>query len=166
MFAVAVRFYTKRSPAADNAMTHVNLYCDGERVYAGGYDPVAGNNYPQLITQGEDGNPNPPILKEGGDMWKVALVTTRYGNAVPDAGAADGGPDAKVDAAPAGGVDAGPDALHCIVVPTQSKVPDPPRDGDAGPYCVDNAKLNTANSQVYLVDGGGVPPNANSLCYH
>ncbi len=156
-FAVGIRFYTKNSPKADNAMTHVNLYCNGERVYSGGYDPVAGNNYPQLITQGEDGNPSMPILKEGGDMWKVALVTTTYGNAGVDAGA---------EAGSGGASDAGPDALHCLVVPTKSKVPDPPRDGDAGPYCVDNATLNTANSQVYLVDGGGVPPNADSLCYH
>jgi hypothetical protein len=161
-FAVGIRFYTKNSPKADNAMTHVNLYCDGERVYAGGYDPVAGNNYPQLITAGEDGNPGVPIIKEGGDMWKVALVTTTIGNA-----AVDGGVDAAAGQADAGsGGDAGGNGLHCLVVPTQSKVPDPPRDGDAGPYCVDNATLNTANSQVYLVDGGGVPASANELCYH
>ena len=139
-FAVGIRFYTKNSPAADNPMVHVNLYCDGARVFAGGYDPIAGNSYPQLITSGEDGNPD---AGEGGDMWKVALVTTT----LTDAGA-------------------GATGLGCDVVPTQSQVPDTTRDGPTTAYCVDDATLNTANSQIYLTAGGGVPANANALCYH
>ncbi len=141
-FAVGIRFYTKNSPAADNPIVHVNLYCDGARVFAGGYDPVAGNNYPQLITAGEDGNPAPDA-GEGGDMWKVALVTTTL---------SDAGADAS--------------GLGCQVLPTQSQVPDTTRDGPTTAYCVDNATLNGAYSQVTLTSGGGVPANANALCYH
>jgi hypothetical protein len=67
VFAVAVRFYAKRSPAATNALAHVNIYCDGERIFTAGYDPVAGNEFPALVKAGGD---------TMGDMWKVGLVTT------------------------------------------------------------------------------------------
>jgi hypothetical protein len=46
----------------------VDVYCDGERVLASGYDPVAGTLFPQLLTSGGD---------TAGDMWKVALLTTQ-----------------------------------------------------------------------------------------
>ena len=68
VFAVAVRFFAKNSPAGTNAHTHVNIYCDGARIYTAGYDPVAGNKFPVLVEDGGD---------TGGDMWKVGLVTTQ-----------------------------------------------------------------------------------------
>ena len=61
---------------------------------------------------------------------------------------------------------AGATGLGCDVVPTQSQVPDTTRDGPTTAYCVDDATLNTADSQMYLTAGGGVPANANALCYH
>ena len=133
-YAVGVRFYTKNSPTGTNAKTHADIYCNGVRIFAGGYDPVAGTNYPQLITDGADGDSS---MGEGGDMWKVALVTTTV----------------------TGGT------LSCTVVPTQSQTADATRDGTTA-YCVDNATLNTAQSQELLTSGGGVPASANALCFH
>jgi hypothetical protein len=65
-YAIGLRFYGRDGSATANALSHVNIYCDGQRVFSGGYDPIRGNAYPQLITQGQDSM---------GDMWKVALVT-------------------------------------------------------------------------------------------
>jgi hypothetical protein len=139
-YAVAVRFYARHgTPAGQGARTHADIYCNGARILAAGYDPLPGPTglitslYPQLITQGEDGSAG-----EGGDMWKVALVTTSTG---------DGG------------------ELNCTVVPTQSMTADPSRDGTTA-YCVDNAGMDGANSQILLTSSGGVPANANALCYH
>ena len=133
-YAVGVRFYTKNSPANLNPHVHADIYCNGARILAAGYDPIAGTNFPQLITAGEDGNPS---MNEGGDMWEIGLVTTSI----------------------TGGV------LTCTVVPTQSQVADAARDGTTA-YCVDNATLNGGTSQEFLTSGGGVPANANALCFH
>jgi hypothetical protein len=127
-FAVGLRFYGRNGGATTPAKSHVNIYCDGARVLAAGYDPVAGNQFPQLAKPGQDST---------GDMWKVALVTTSV----------------------TGG------ALTCTVSPTAATTPYAATDGPAG-YCVDDAARNTANSQVDLTSGGGVPATANSLCYH
>jgi len=126
VFAIGLRFYNQSGSTP--AKSHVNVYCDGARILAAGYDPVAGNLYPQLATPGQDST---------GDMWKVALVTTTV----------------------SGGV------LTCNVVPTQSKVANAALDGSTA-YCVDDASLNGAESQEHLTAGGGVPANANALCYH
>jgi hypothetical protein len=68
VFAVGLRFYGRNGHATTNALSHVNIYCDGARILSAGYDPLtAGSVYPQLITPGQDSD---------GDMWKVALVTT------------------------------------------------------------------------------------------
>jgi hypothetical protein len=66
-FAVGLRFYGRTSSASDAVRSHVNVYCDGTRVLSAGYDPVAGNMYPQLWVSGGDTT---------GDMWKVAILTT------------------------------------------------------------------------------------------
>ncbi len=99
-FAVAVRFYARHgSPAGQGAQTHADVYCNGARILAAGYDPLPNASglitsyYPQLVTPGDD---------SGGDMWKVGLVTTSAG---------DGG------------------GISCTVVPTQSMVADVNRDG-------------------------------------
>jgi hypothetical protein len=123
-----------------NARTHVNIYCDGVRVLSSGYDPIAGNNFPQLIQSGEVAGENiipPPNYDSLGDMWKVAIVTTQITAGV----------------------------LTCNVQTTQSTAPDLPRDGSTA-YCVDNEGLNGANSQVLLTSSGEEPANANALCYH
>ncbi len=77
---------------------------------------------------------------DSGDMWKVATVTTSTG---------DGG------------------AIACTVLPTQSKVANASLDGTTA-YCVDDATLNTANSQKFLTSGGGVPSAtvATATCFH
>ena len=106
-FAVGVRFYNQSGTTKPDV--HADVYCDGARILAAGYDPIAGNDFPQLVTPGQTG----PDSGEGGDMWKVGLVTTSV----------------------SGGV------LTCNVVPTPSKVPDPTRDGSTA-YCVDDATLN------------------------
>jgi len=64
-YAVAVRFYNQSGTT--NPHVHSDIYCNGERILSSGYDPVAGNNFPQLATPGQDST---------GDMWKVATVTT------------------------------------------------------------------------------------------
>jgi hypothetical protein len=127
-FAVGLRYYTRSAPGTVSAHSHVNVYCNGARVLSAGFDPIAGNEYPQLWTSGAD---------TGGDMWKVALLTTTVTGA----------------------------GLSCTVVPTQSTTPDPTRDGSTA-YCVDNAALDGADSQEFLTEGGFEPANANALCYH
>jgi hypothetical protein len=67
-FAVGLRFYTQNTEPPVPAHVHVDVYCDGERVLASGYDPVAGTLFPQLLTSGGD---------SAGDMWKVAILTTQ-----------------------------------------------------------------------------------------
>jgi hypothetical protein len=146
-FAVAVRFYARHgSPAHQGAQTHADIYCNGARILAAGYDPLpnaAGaitSYYPQLVTPGADGDPPSQYYgygESGGDMWKVGLVTTSI----------------------TGGV------LTCAVVPTASMTPDANLDGSSS-YCVDDATLNGANSQILLTSSGGVPADANALCYH
>jgi hypothetical protein len=50
-------------------------------------------------------------------------------------------------------------------VPTQSMTPDSMRDGSSS-YCVDDATTDGAKSQALLTASGGVPANANALCFH
>ena len=61
-YAVAVRYFGGGAPSS----THVNVYCNGERVLSTGYNPVTGIDFPKLIAPGASLN---------GDMWTVALVT-------------------------------------------------------------------------------------------
>jgi hypothetical protein len=63
-YAVAVKYYG----GSALSKTHVNVYCNGERILSTGYNPVTGNQYPQLKTSGQNAT---------GDMWKVALVTAK-----------------------------------------------------------------------------------------
>ena len=67
-FAVGLRFYNQSTTPPVPVRTHVNVYCDGARVLSAGYDPTTGNNFPKLVTPGQDSM---------GDMWKVALITTQ-----------------------------------------------------------------------------------------
>ncbi len=62
-YAVGVNFYR----GGDVTKVHVNVYCNGERVLSSGYNPVTGNDFPQLAASG---------LNTDGDMWKAALITT------------------------------------------------------------------------------------------
>ena len=68
-YAVAVKYFGGSSPSK----THVNVYCNGERVLSTGYNPVTGNDFPKLIASGAD---------SGGDMWKVALITATINGGV------------------------------------------------------------------------------------
>jgi len=67
-FAVGLRFFAQNATPPAPVHTHVNIYCDGARVFSAGYDPTTGNTFPRLLTPGQDSQ---------GDMWKVALVTTQ-----------------------------------------------------------------------------------------
>jgi hypothetical protein len=60
-FAVSLKYYG--GSVATKA--HVNVYCNGERVIATGFDPVTGNNFPVLREAGANTT---------GDMWKVAQI--------------------------------------------------------------------------------------------
>ena len=62
-FAVGLRYFSGDAPAR----THVNVYCNGERVLSTGYNPVTGNDFPKLLESGGDSS---------GDFWKVAMITT------------------------------------------------------------------------------------------
>lgn len=61
-FAVGVKYFA----GSDASRTHVNVYCNGERVVSTGYNPVTANDFPKLTTSG--GNTS-------GDLWKVATIT-------------------------------------------------------------------------------------------
>ena len=61
-YAVAVKFYA----GTDVSKTHVNIYCNGARIFSAGYNPITGNNFPALAKSGQDTT---------NDMWKVARVT-------------------------------------------------------------------------------------------
>lgn len=61
-YAVAVKYFSGSAPSR----THVNVYCNGQRVLSTGYNPVTGNEFPKLVTSG--GNST-------GDMWKVAMIS-------------------------------------------------------------------------------------------
>jgi hypothetical protein len=65
-FAVGLRFYNQ--VAGVNVHAHVDVYCDGARVLASGYDPTTGADFPQLLASGGD---------SAGDMWKVGILTTQ-----------------------------------------------------------------------------------------
>jgi hypothetical protein len=100
----------------------------------------------RVLSSGYDPTTTPPslfpqLLTAGGDstgdMWKVGLVTAQVTGA----------------------------GLSCTVVPTQSSAFDPLRDGSSA-FCVDDATLDGANSQVLLTSGGYEPANANALCFH
>jgi hypothetical protein len=67
-FAIGVQYYD--GPTTRTPRPHVNVYCNGERKLAFGYDATAvpPNNFPVLRRSG---------LSEGGDMWEVATVEAR-----------------------------------------------------------------------------------------
>jgi len=64
-FAVGVHYYG--SGDSDNPKPHVNVYCNGERRLAFGFDPAATPpiNFPVFKTAGASG---------GGDFWQVATI--------------------------------------------------------------------------------------------
>ena len=68
-YAVAVRYFRGNVPSR----THVNVYCNGERVLSTGYNPVNGNDFPKLSTAGANST---------GDMWKVAMITAHVNGGV------------------------------------------------------------------------------------
>jgi hypothetical protein len=98
-FAVGVDFFGQLSAPGTAVGAHVDVFCDGQRVFSGGYDPVTGASFPNLITPGSDMDPDGS--DSTGDMWKVGIITT----SVTGAG------------------------LSCSVAPAQSVSPDPKRDG-------------------------------------
>lgn len=61
-YAVAVKYFS----GSRETRAHVNVYCNGERVLATGYDPVTGNDFPKLLKSGSG---------SAGDNWKVAMIT-------------------------------------------------------------------------------------------
>jgi hypothetical protein len=72
-FAVGVDFYfggALGAPAIDKPRPHVNIYCNGERKLAFGYDPTSTppNNFPLLQEFGNDSH---------GDMWEVATIEAK-----------------------------------------------------------------------------------------
>jgi hypothetical protein len=72
-----------------------------------------------------------------GDMWKVGLV----------------------------GITGSGASMVCNVQPSVAKNPVPATDGPTG-FCVDTTATNGANSVLYLASSGGVPADANALCFH
>lgn len=67
MFAVGVHYYY-----GNDAHPHVNIYCNGERKLAFGYDPTTSpaTTFPHLLTGWNSGG-----VPTGGDFWSVARVT-------------------------------------------------------------------------------------------
>ncbi len=65
-FVVGVNHYGNNS-GTPAAKSHVNVYCNGERVLSAGYNPVTGQTYPVLTVPGAEAT---------GDWWTVATVKT------------------------------------------------------------------------------------------
>jgi hypothetical protein len=67
-FAVGVQYYD--GPTTKTPRPHVNIYCNGERKLAFGYDATSmpPNNFPVLRKSG---------LDSGGDIWEVATVEAK-----------------------------------------------------------------------------------------
>ncbi len=65
-FVVGVNHYGNNS-GTSAAKSHVNIYCNGERVLSSGYNPVTGQSFPVLSTPGNEAS---------GDWWTVATVRT------------------------------------------------------------------------------------------
>jgi hypothetical protein len=65
-FVVGVNHYSNHA-GTSNAKSHVNIYCNGERVLSSGYNPVTAQAFPVLITPGTELT---------GDWWTVATVRT------------------------------------------------------------------------------------------
>ncbi len=61
-FAIGVHGFTIDS---SEVRPHVNIYCNGERRLALGYDPTSGQNFPVMKVGG---------TADGGDMWEAAIV--------------------------------------------------------------------------------------------
>jgi hypothetical protein len=80
-FAIGVDFYDNGAllgNAPQPPKPHVNVYCNGERKLAFGFDPTAmpPNNFPVLRDSGQDIT---------GDMWEVAIVEAKVtGSALSD----------------------------------------------------------------------------------
>jgi hypothetical protein len=68
-FAVGLSFFGQMG-ASVPVGAHVDVLCNGHRVFSSGVDPVTGAAFPQLITPGPGGS------DAFGDMWKVGIVTT------------------------------------------------------------------------------------------
>ncbi len=68
-YAVSMKYYG----GLGAAKARVNVYCDGARVMASGYDPLAANDYPQLSQAGSN---------DTGDMWKVGAITAHVAGGV------------------------------------------------------------------------------------
>jgi hypothetical protein len=66
-FAVGVNDYGSSA----STKTHVNLYCNGERVISVGYNPATGSAFPVLNTAGGDTT---------GDFWTVATIKAHVTN--------------------------------------------------------------------------------------
>ncbi len=69
-FVVGVQYYDDVAAAAVRPQPHVNIYCNGERRLAFGFDPTAmpAATFPVLRESGRDG---------GGDLWEVATVQAK-----------------------------------------------------------------------------------------
>lgn len=63
-FAIGVNHYDSAA-GSPIAHTHVNLYCNGERVISVGYNPATGATFPMLDTPGKDSS---------GDFWTVGTI--------------------------------------------------------------------------------------------
>jgi hypothetical protein len=84
-YAVGVKFYG----GSDASKTHVNIYCNGARIFSAGYNPITGSNFPVLAASGQD---------TSGDMWKVALVSATVAGGTLSC-AVNAAPSAKAHAA-------------------------------------------------------------------
>jgi len=63
-FAIALQYYSQHTSGSD-PQPHINVYCNGERRLAMGFDPVSGQQYPQFLEYGSS---------SGGDFWTAAVV--------------------------------------------------------------------------------------------
>jgi hypothetical protein len=140
-FLVGVHYYGGDAPTHP----HVNIYCNGERKLALGYDPTTTppTMLPVLSTSFSPQQSGMGPQYYNGDMWETARVT--WSGAAGD---------------------------PCLIEPVPSKTPKAAKDGTPN-YCVDTNQQNKANAtdadRWYFTSGGNypaAPAAAGAACWH
>jgi hypothetical protein len=140
-FVVGAHFFSKLYDAITPPppKPHVNIYCNGERKLAFGYDPTSTppNEFPVLRQPGSE-----LVAIDTGDMWEVARIEAKVtGGALTD----------------------------CLITPIHSKTPKPTKDGSTDICVDTNPQNNPGladPTKWNFMASGGYPATADAFCWH